>query len=180
MARKVKETLPADAAKETRVFVYIGTAATVGGKLGHVYYVFEKGAKWESLDGLGTINMSDGEHVRLWMKPLATGRPGSVFEFPVTETPPKDAQSKATFTVWTNGVRWLETWHNDDEVTQWQAAHDATKARYRAKQEQSREGKRNVPLERLLPFRKAYQKLDYLGRSALLAQVVEYVTRGNL
>lgn len=127
----------------------------------------EKRKLWQCFYKVCDDNSVEKES-RAYTKLKGLGRPGGMYEM--------DCDAEKESTIYPGTMRYVGFLDDDALVTQWQAQHDAAQAADRARRRQARETGQNLIHEHLEPIRKAYAKCTGLERSALIAQVVAYVT----
>lgn len=92
-------------------------------------------------------------------------RPGMIFQFPIAN----DRQI-------TLDPKYLGTWNCEKDVAAWQAQHEATRVAYTVQKRQLDDSKQRLDREQLKPIKAAYRRAVGAAKSALLAEVVRYIT----
>ncbi len=135
--------------------VYAGERLGKGNK--RVFLWFEQDNSAPDLIG--------AQHVYGGRKNIATGRPGMVYTFDASEDG-----------VYVNTARYEGQWGDAEQITQWQAHHDAARQLIAAARKRDKDGRRNMVRKALQPIGVAYSEMSRAERRQLLAIVIEEIT----
>jgi len=154
-------------------WVYAGQVLDTRGKLFHKWWRLPEGD--QPLDSLPPLD-EQSDNVRPayigGARNLVPGRPGMVYAFDIEVSPTGEADG-----ILGENREYLGTWPHHDQVTGWQLRHDHEGALARTKKQAKKERGRNFWQERLDPVRDLYRNTRTVDRAALLAMIVEYITR---
>lgn len=150
-----------------RLLVYIGVRAWLkGNKHGHVYLPVEKG--WQD----EPPPEPDVEAACIWGKPIVRfGRPGKVF------TIEHEEGNEGRVFIGTDDD--IGSYPNEVCVA-WESESRAIESAKRIETEAKKDGARDIALEELEPFQRAYKRLRNKNeRAVFLGRLIDYVTRGS-
>lgn len=164
---KKKKAAPEEKPRPRRLLVYVGVRAWLkGGRNGHVYVPVEKGWQDEPAP-----NPDDSKtDTCIWAKKIARfARPGKVFSIEHHEG--------------NDGRVFIDT---DDDIgsyppdvcVEWESISRAIESAARIEADAKKDAARDIALEELVPFQRAYKRLKNKNeRAVFLGRLIDYVTR---
>lgn len=148
-----------------RLFVFAGIRFGSKGRYYQYRDITEHALQGSRLDPAGRQSRSFGLPFK---KKLFKGRPGAMYSVEVEKDDDRLYVHGA-------GKKYAGQWPCEEEVTEWQVLHEAEKGHAARDYKRQRAVKRNLPMDVLEPFRRAYAKADRGQRSFILARIIEYV-----
>lgn len=102
-------------------------------------------------------------------KNLEKGKAGIIIS--IEENPEKSGS------VYTQTAKLHSLWKNEDDISSWQASHDAARMHLRSLKSMKEDIKRSFPKERLQPLKEAYRdEASWERRSLMLAEFIRFIT----
>ena len=153
--------------KKTMELVYLyAVCSTDGkGKLHHAYCPVDK--------------IGEKDEVCYWSKPLGASRRssdiiGGIYEGEVT------VKEDGGWSAVTGAFKCTGRIDDEDQIVEWKAKDTGERGELRRYKQIESMKKDNKMYEALKPIRAAMYKTNSAGRRAILADVIEYLTRGSL
>lgn len=141
-------------------WVYVGKRRIVNGKLAQGFLPIGPDGKLAR----------DVDRPLMYEK-LKTGTSaGSIYELLVERT-------DDSILVTPSSLRYIDRWHDNDQVAEWRAASEASEIAHRGIQREKSDNARNELLDAMRPLRLAYQKTDPRGQQALAVLLLDYLRR---
>lgn len=152
-------------ARPKRLYAYVGVRPASETKLVHIYAMVD--ADWESKPPPPPA-ITDDTHA--FSKPIGRWvRPGQVVEAEYAADDPGRVFINSGTVVGS---------YPKDVCVEWQTLHNTHSAACNAAKQAKKDGQRDLALERLEPFRLAYDRLRTREeRSILLARIMDYIAR---
>lgn len=165
--------------KPTRSLMYLGTEVAYG--KGNIPKATN--SRWLDLGGIENDGRSIEEVLdcaalqkRECLYPVKMarlrGEPGAIWVF--------EAKEEGSSTIYPGTGHTPGRWKNDTDVTTWQVKEQALRKELMIAGRAAQEIEEKLPMETLKPFRRAYWSLNTRQRGIMLAQVMAYITGGNL